>query len=155
MKRLLIMLRLMLIYSITQAWDIDLMIEKHCNNHKQADLYQFGSPYGTNWQRCTAIWQWVVRFENVWHWHFTANNLFWFRTTHMLRFNTIEDWIKFWATRYYKYEYRKTIDQIIKWGCYYNLNNKRVCFKWYAHTTRAVLNRYSHSVKEHFKSYMN
>lgn len=39
--------------------------------------------------------------------------------------------IKYFAFHYFKYQYRKTIEQIVSGGCYNNLQWEKVCFGWF------------------------
>jgi len=61
-----------------------------------------------------------------------------------MSFDSVEDSIKFYSKRYFKYDYRKTIKQIIMWGCYYNLNDKYVCFNGYTLTKHQQLPYYNY-----------
>ncbi len=122
----------------------DMNIEYFCQTHKLANDYQFGEQYWTNGERCAAIWKAQYRFENVSRPYLIRNNIFWLRRNGIMRFDSVEDSIKFWVDRYFRYEYRKTIQQIIMWWCYYNLSNKWVCFNWYTLTKNHQYNYYNY-----------
>ena len=140
MKRMILFLIIfwtVLLFLMNKAFGYDIsyddIIEKECHKHSMASM-KVHWPYGTNAERCTSIWKSQYRFENTWPSYRAVNNIFWLRRHWIVPFNSVEDCIKFWVNRYYKYDYRKTTKQITSWGCYYNLSGKWVCFKWYTHT---------------------
>jgi len=61
--------------------------------------------------------------------------------------------IKFYVQRFYKYDRRKTVTQIVSWWCYYNLKKRYVCFKWYTHTwSQEEHNNYIHFINKFIKN---
>ena len=136
MKKLLFLLLAAIAVSVASANQTynDFDIDYYCQTHERADEYQFGFQYGTNGERCSAIGRAQYRFENVSNPYLVRHNIFWLRRNWIIQFNTTEDGIKFWVDRYYKYEYRKTIHQIIFGWCYHNLQWRWVCFSGYSHT---------------------
>ena len=133
---------------------VDFQLEQACNSFDNSNEYQFDEQWGTNWERCTLIWQAQYRFENVSKPYLDVNNIFWFRRHWIVEFNSVEDGVIFYANRYFKYEYRKTISQIVAWWCYYNLSNNWVCFSWYT-LTKAHQYSYSWFIKRYFILNMN
>lgn len=144
---------------------LDEKIERFCYRNELAKDYEFWEFWKNNWYRCTRILQSIYRFE-TWNLRsYVWNNIFNFRSptckkewiekywcwikNWFLTFPTKTDWIKFAVDRYYRVDYRKTIGQIISWGCYYNLNWVYVCFNWFTFTSSHWEN-YIDYVKKYF-----
>lgn len=129
---------------------LDKKIDKFCLAHEKADVVIF--TWSTSWQRCANILKPIYRYET---WHLKSyvwNNIFNFRSPKIKKIWTekygvkeIRWWflvfpdrtksIEFAVDRFYLYDYRKTIKQIIAWWCYYNTHWKYVCFNWYTLTS--------------------
>jgi len=157
------------IFAIDLSKDIktyDEKIKKFCLQHNNSKELLFGKQDGSNWKRCYLILQAQMRFE-TWNLKKVNNyNLFNFRAptckkqwikdywcsptrSRFLKFADNTNSIKFAVDRYYKYDYRKTIAQIVWWGCYYNLQSKYVCFEWFTHT-KEHQNNYTKYIKNYF-----
>lgn len=137
---------------------LDEKIEKFCFDNKIAKKTEQDFKQN-NWTRCTNILQGIYRFETWNLKSYTWNNIFNFRSPTckkdwIEKYNCeIKNWfltfpnkttsILFAIDRYYKYDYRKTVEQIIAGGCYYNLKWVYVCFDWFTLT------------KEHHRNYID
>lgn len=137
---------------------LDEKIDKFCNSHELATQEYF--TWTTNGERCANILKPIYIFETWNLKSYVWNNIFNFRSPSIKKIWTekygveeIRWWflvfpdktksIQFAVDRFYLYDYRKTIDQIISGWCYHNKHWKYVCFKGYTLT------------EQHHESYIN
>lgn len=107
---------------------LDQKIEKFCKLHQEANNKNF---WVENYKRCISIWQAQIRFETINCKSYVWNNCFNFRSPWIKKewqekfwVNNIRWWflvfpdktnsIKFWVNRYYIYDQKKTIRQIVE-----------------------------------------
>jgi hypothetical protein len=103
--------------------------------------------------RCAKIGKAQMRFETWWICKNKDYNLncfnfrnfkkkyheeFWFEWLDKSWFAIFKDKthsIKYFAFHFFKYQYRKSIKEIVVWGCYKNLQGKDVCFRGFTDAT--------------------
>lgn len=131
----------------TEKHTLDIKIEKFCKQYwEEKGLQDYIS-------KCAKLGKAMMRFETGWicknkdHnrncFNFRAiskKNREWFdiRWVDKSWFTIFWDKtnsIKYFAYRFYKYDYRKTTEQIVWGGCYKNLQGKWVCFNWFTHSS--------------------
>lgn len=164
MKILSVILLFMIAFNYVKAEERDIKeildekIDKFCLAHEKANWQAF--TWVLNSTRCRNILKPIYRFETGQLKSYVWNNIFNFRSPTIKKIWTekygvteIRWWflvfpdrtksIEFAVDRFYLYDYRKTIEQIIAWWCMYNLKWKYVCFKGYTLTS------------SHWESYIN
>ena len=109
---------------------------RFCMDHDRANEYEHWEFWLSNWERCFLIGSAQAEYETkwweIWRWK-TRNNLFGFWwDVNTITFKDKTESLKFYVYHYYKFQYRKTISQIILGWCMYNLKNEYVCFNWFA-----------------------
>lgn len=141
----------MLFFSKADAYEekhtLDIKIEKFCKQYWEEKWLQ------DYISKCIKHWKAQMRFETGWicknkdynHNCFnfrsiSKNNRKWFDINWVDKSWFTIFWdktnsIKYFAYRFYLYDYRKTTEQIVGWGCYKNLQGKQVCFSWFTHST--------------------
>ena len=155
MKYLLLLALLFTGYT-ANANDVDVLdnkIEKFCNEHKLAkeSTFDYKGTKMTNGERCTLIGQAQIRMETqscTKGMALTLNNCFWLKTLWTNEFRKFSDntkSIEYWTMRYYKYDYTKTIHEIVYW--YWMLD------KWGDWTYKWMYG-YSWTDKEHYYQYV-
>jgi hypothetical protein len=143
---------------------LDEKILKYCKENKLAKEKEF---WQENYKRCYWILKGIYRFETWNLKSYVWNNIFNFRSPTIKKewkekFWVIEiRWwflvfvnktssIRFAVNHFYKYNYRKSVKQIISWWSYYNLKWQFVSFKWFTHTgTQEEHNNYIAFIKKH------
>lgn len=124
---------------------LDKKIEKFCK--------QYWEEKSLTWyiNKCIKHWQAMMRYETWWICKDKNNkncfnfksiskanqkwfNIKWLDKSWFTIFWDKTNSIKYFAYRFYKYDYRKTTRQIISWWCMKNLQGKKVCFSWFTHT---------------------
>lgn len=134
-------------YADEEKHTLDIKIEKFCKQYWEEKWLQ------DYISKCIKHWKAMMRFETWWVCKNKDynNNCFNFRSiSKKNREWFIINWVdkswftifwdktnsvKYFAFRFYKYDYRKTTAQIVWWGTYINLQWKKVTFWWFTMST--------------------
>lgn len=134
-------------YADEEKHILDIKIEKFCKSYWEEKALTWYI------DKCIKHWKAMMRFETGWICKNKDHNSNCFNFRSISKKN--REWfdikwvdkawftifwdktnsIRYFAFRFYKYDYRKTTAQIVGWWCYENLEWKKVCFSWFTHSS--------------------